>query len=137
MTTKKPKVLVIEDDEIISYILEFMLTKEDFDVEIINDGQSALNHIVSQTENTPADLPGVILLDVMLPYVNGHQLLSEIRSSETWRDIPVLMLTSKALESNIAQGLAAGASDYIVKPFTPTDVVERIRKYLPADTPVS
>ena len=132
MTTIKPTVLVIEDDEVISYILEFMLIKEGFDVEIIDDGQVALNRITSQAEN----LPGVILLDVMLPHVDGKQLASAIRNSEPWRNIPVLMLTSKAQESNIADGLAAGASDYIIKPFTPTDVIERIRKFLPANTRV-
>ena len=137
MTTIKPTVLVIEDDEVISYILEFMLTKEGFDVEIIDDGLVALNRVTGDAESSAPELPAVVLLDVMLPHVDGHRLISEIRSSETWRDVPVLMLTSKAQESSIAQGLASGANDYIVKPFTPADVVERIRRYVPGATPAS
>ena len=133
----KRTILVIEDDEVISYILEFMLTKEGFEAEVIPDGLSALNRINGKAGAAPDGLPALVLLDVMLPHVDGRQLISAIRASDTWREVPVLMLTSKAQEANIAEGLAAGANDYIIKPFTPADVIARIRTHLPEDKAAS
>jgi two-component system response regulator MtrA len=116
-------ILVIEDDEVIGSLLEFMLTRSGYAVRIVSDGLEA-SHLIRTSSYTP----DVVLLDMMLPHRDGQQLLGEIRSSSAWRNVPVLMLTAKAQDTAIAQALSAGATDYILKPFTPDDVLARIRQ---------
>lgn len=120
-----PQVLVVEDDSEIAYLLEFMLQREAFDVLVAADGRAA-----EQTIAGLAEPPSLVLLDVMLPYVDGIQLLRQIRARTGWEAVPVLMLTAKSLEQDIVRALELGASDYIVKPFQPVELMARIRRYL-------
>jgi DNA-binding response OmpR family regulator len=116
------RVLMVEDNESISDILSFILERENFEVELAKDGREAQRRI---QEGAP---PDVVLLDVMLPYVSGFQLVSAIRELAEWRDVPVIMLTGKSHENDIADALNAGADDYIVKPFHPTELMARLRR---------
>ncbi|NML45502.1 response regulator transcription factor [Ramlibacter sp. G-1-2-2] len=116
-----PSALVVEDDIHIGQLLQFMLGRSGYRVTLIADGQAAQDHILSQ----PA--PTVMLLDVMLPHVDGLQLVALLRQQPAWERVPVLMLTAKAQERDIARALEAGATDYLVKPFLPEDLLARLR----------
>ena len=117
-----PTILIVEDDEVTSYMLEFLLQREGYTVTKANDGKEALKLI----ENSkPFD---IVLLDIMIPFINGFELVSHIRSQPAWEKTPVLMLSGKSQEKDIVKALDSGATDYIVKPFQPGEVLARIRK---------
>lgn len=118
-----PKVaLIVEDDEQIAYLLRFILEREGFKVESAADGRLA-NDLVM---NGPT--PALVLLDVMLPFIDGYQLLAAIRARKGWENVPVLMLTAKSQEKDIVRALDSGAADYMVKPFRPDELRSRIRR---------
>jgi DNA-binding response OmpR family regulator len=114
--------LVVEDDDQIAYLLRFILEREGYRVELASDGRAALALIGS------IEPPALAMLDVMLPHVDGYQLLGSIRGMETWRDVPVLMLTAKSQEKDIVRALDSGADDYLVKPFKPEELRARIKR---------
>jgi DNA-binding response OmpR family regulator len=122
----KPVALVVEDDDQIAYLLKFILEREGFDVRIAADGKTAQEAIAKLAP------PAVVTLDVMLPHVDGFQLLAEIRARPGWQSLPVLMLTSKSQEKDIVRALEAGAQDYIVKPFKPDELRARIKRLVKA-----
>lgn len=117
-----PRVLMVEDNESISDILSFILKRENFAVELAGDGREAQRRIID------GEPPDIVLLDVMLPYVSGFQLVSIIRDIPAWRDVPIIMLTGKSHENDIVGALNAGADDYIVKPFQPSELMARVRR---------
>lgn len=120
-----PKVaLVVEDDDQIAYLLRFILEREGFKVESAADGRLA-NDLVM---NGPT--PALVLLDVMLPFMDGYQLLAAIRARKGWETVPVLMLTAKSQEKDIVRALDSGAADYMVKPFRPDELRSRIRRLM-------
>ena len=89
----------------------------------MSDGRAALEAITKAV--VPLDL---ILLDVMLPYLDGYELLHVIREQMHWKDVPVIMLTAKQQERDIVRALDAGATDYVVKPFQPNELMARLRR---------
>jgi CheY-like chemotaxis protein len=91
----------------------------------VGDGKSAMELI----ECWPA--PDVILLDRMLPYIDGDQLLRAIRAEPTWSHVPIIVVSAKAQSEEIAEAMAAGATEYITKPFSPVQVMKVMEKYLP------
>lgn len=115
-------ILVVEDNEEISYLVKFLLERDGFRVQLAPDGRAAEQMIATMSP------PGLVVLDVMLPYTDGFALLGQIRSREGWARIPVLMLTAKAQENDIVRALEAGASDYVVKPFQPNELLARVRR---------
>lgn len=117
-----PLVLVVEDDEHISYMVRFMLERSQYRVEIASDGRAARQYI----ETRPP--PNAVVLDVMLPYVDGFELVRLLRTQPAWQAVPVLMLTAKNQEQDIVRALDAGANDYIVKPFQPNELLARLRR---------
>ncbi|HEX8195954.1 MAG TPA: response regulator [Pyrinomonadaceae bacterium] len=117
-------VLVIEDDRIISSLLQHILSRRGYKVHTATDGRSAAAML---EEIEP---PQLILLDVMLPFIDGFELLEQIRSKPEWSEVPVIMLTSKGQEKNIVRALEGGADDYIVKPFQPEELVARVRRFV-------
>ena len=119
-----PVVLVVEDDEHISQVLRFMLERQGYQVVHMADGRAASNHVASSSP------PALVLLDVMLPYVDGFEIVQLIRSQSAWRDVPVLMLTAKNTERDTVRALDAGASDFVIKPFQPQELLARVRRFL-------
>lgn len=119
---KERLALIVEDDEQIRSLLAFILGREGFNVEIAHDGRMA-----EQSLGRLAP-PDVITLDLMLPYVDGFQLLALIRAHPGWEQVPVIMLTAKSQEKDIARALDAGANDYLVKPFKPEELRARVRR---------
>jgi len=123
----RPAALVVEDDEHIGQLLKFMLDRAGYAVTLCSDGRAAQAHIQSQ----PA--PVVALFDVMLPFMDGLQLVGLVRQQAGWEKVPVIMLTAKAQERDIVRALDAGASDYIVKPFQPEELLARLRRFVGAE----
>lgn len=115
-------VLVVEDNEEIAFLVKFLLEREGFRAELASDGRAAEQRIAT----TPP--PNLVILDVMLPYVDGFQLLAQIRGNKTWAQTPVIMLTAKTQEGDIVRALEAGANDYMLKPFQPNELLARVRR---------
>ena len=115
------RVLVVEDDPVIAHLIEHILTRNGFVVDLAADGRRA-----EQMMNTLSP-PAVVVLDVMLPFVGGFELVERVRNSELWADVPILMLTSKANESYAVRAFGAGVDDYVTKPFRPDELVARVQ----------
>jgi len=119
-------ILLVEDDDVTAYMLTYLLKREGYDVTCFSDGQQAYDAI-------NADHPfSLALLDVMIPYRNGIELIAQIRSMPSWDDTPVIMISGKSQEQDIVKALDAGANDYVTKPFQPGEVLARIRNSVPA-----
>lgn len=116
-------ILVVEDHADIAEILAFHLTKEGFQVSVASDGDEALKKI-------QAHRPDLILLDWMLPKLNGLEVARTVRAKKEWNDTFIIMLTAKGSEQDIVLGLETGADDYVVKPVKPKELIARIRAML-------
>ncbi|MEP6887578.1 MAG: response regulator transcription factor [Nitrospirales bacterium] len=117
-------ILIVEDDEDMVTLLQFLLEREGYQAILASDGRQA-HHLIDTLSP-----PRLVLLDVMLPYHNGFELVAHIRSKEPWRDVPIVMLTADSAERDIVRALDAGASDYVVKPFNPKELMARLRRFL-------
>jgi len=117
---KEIKILVVDDEDRIRRLLKMYLEREDFLVDEASDGQTALNKALSSDYD-------IILLDLMMPGKDGMEVCKELREKKT---TPVIMLTAKGEEINRVQGFEAGTDDYIVKPFSPREVVLRVKALL-------
>jgi len=116
------RALVVEDNEHVAYMLEFMLERAGYDVILAANGRDAQAAI----ENVdPVD---VVLLDLMLPYISGYQLITEIRDNHDWQYVPIVVLSGKVLEEDIVRALDLGANDYVTKPFRPEELLARLRR---------
>ena len=122
----RARILVVEDDRVIQTLLRHLLTRRGWDVDVAGDGRQALRIIETGAP------PALVLLDVMLPFVHGFDLILRIRESEAWADVPVIMLTSKAQERHVVRALDAGANDYVLKPFKPEELAARVRRFIRA-----
>ena len=119
----KETILIVEDEKDIVKMLDYNLKKEGYKTLVANDGEDALD-----MANTK--LPDFILLDLMLPGVDGLEICKELKSERKTAAIPVIMLTAKAQESDKIVGLELGADDYVTKPFSPRELIARIKAVL-------
>jgi two-component system, OmpR family, alkaline phosphatase synthesis response regulator PhoP len=122
--TQRPSVIIVEDDAHIAYLLAYLAQKEGFSVEQIADGRSANERLARPP------VPELVLLDVMLPYADGFELLANIRATRGWERVPVIIVTAKVHEQDAVRALALGADDYLTKPFSPAELVARMRRRL-------
>jgi two-component system phosphate regulon response regulator PhoB len=118
-----PLVLVAEDEPAIATLLRYNLQRAGFRVIVATDGAQALRVTEEQT-------PDVVLLDWMLPVMSGIEVCRQLRLSERTRHLPVLMVTARGEESDRVQGLETGADDYLTKPFSPAELLARIKAVL-------
>jgi len=118
------RIIIAEDDEHIGYFIKFRLEKLGYAVTWKADGDSAL-------EAVREELPDLVLLDIMMPGLNGVQVLEQMKKDEAMKDIPVVMLSGKSGEDDIVKCLEAGAEDYVVKPFKPAELMARIQRIVP------
>lgn len=116
-------VLVVEDEPNIVLSLEFIMKQAGFEVRIAGDGEAALDAMEEQR-------PDLILLDVMLPKFNGYEVCQTIRANPDWRDVAIIMLSAKGRDAERLQGLAAGADDYVIKPFSNRDLLDRVKRHM-------
>jgi DNA-binding response OmpR family regulator len=120
----KPKVLMVEDEEDTASLLKFLLERANYRVVHAKDGRQAQELI-----NTMS-LPDIVLLDVMLPFLSGLQVLTHIRSKVEWEKVPIVMLTADGSEHDIKRALETGANDYMLKPFNPRELTTRLKRFL-------
>ncbi|QEH37353.1 Phosphate regulon transcriptional regulatory protein PhoB [Aquisphaera giovannonii] len=119
----KPKILVIEDERALVEVLAVNLEREGFEVFMAYDGQDGLRQ-------AQLKLPDLIVLDLMLPLKPGLEVCRELRMGPRTRDIPIIMVTAKAEETDQLVGFATGADDYVTKPYSMKVLVQRIKKEL-------
>ena len=120
-----PKILVVEDDPAVRDVVEHSLSREGMETLAVGDGESALERL--RGESDPFDL---VILDVMLPGMDGVEVCREIRAGGAARDVTILMLTARDDETSVVVGLEVGADDYVTKPFSPRQLVSRVRAHL-------
>jgi len=118
-----PFILVVEDEDALSTLLQYNLDKEGYDVVVASDGEEALT-LASER------LPDLIVLDWMLPKVSGIEVCRRLRQRTESRNVPIIMLTARSEESDRIRGLDTGADDYVVKPFAMSELSARIRAVL-------
>lgn len=118
-----PYVLVVEDEDALATLLHYNLDKEGYRVSLAADGEEALTQVNEQ-------LPDLIVLDWMLPKVSGIEVCRRLRGRAETRNVPIIMLTARGEETDRIRGLDTGADDYIVKPFSMTELTARIRAVL-------
>jgi two-component system phosphate regulon response regulator PhoB len=117
------KILIVEDDEDIAELIRYNLVKDGFRPVGVLRGEDAIKRLQS-------DVFDLVLLDIMLPGIDGLEVCRRIKADEKLRSIPIIMLTAKGEETDVVIGLELGADDYIVKPFSPKIVIARIRSVL-------
>ncbi|MBI3601240.1 MAG: response regulator [Nitrospinae bacterium] len=123
MKERKKKILIVEDDRHIADSLRFSLNEEGYRTDTVYDGKDAIPKVKDYE-------PDLILLDVMLPGMNGFEICKELKGSESTLSIPILMLTSMEKTEDIIKGLDAGADDYITKPFSLPELFARVKSHL-------
>lgn len=116
----KQKILIVDDDNNIAELIALYLTKECFETKIVNDGEEALKEFVSFR-------PDLIILDLMLPGVDGFEICRQIRSQ---KNTPIIMVSAKKDDIDKIRGLGLGADDYMTKPFSPSELVARVKAHL-------
>ena len=119
------KILAIEDNQDIRELITFILKRDGFQISTAADGISGLS-LIKETK------PDLVLLDVMMPEFSGFEVLDAIRKDRNSkiREVPILMITSKPTIEDVDQALKLGANDYLVKPFRPEKLVEKVRELL-------
>ena len=125
MDKKKMTIMVVEDDSFVADIYRTKLTQSGFEVIVATNGLEAIEKLGSRT------IPDLMLLDIVMPYKDGIEVLQEIKSDKKLKDIPVILLTNLSQKEEIDKGMKLGACDYLIKShFTPSEVLEKINKYL-------
>jgi two-component system phosphate regulon response regulator PhoB len=119
----RKRVLVIEDERQLTDVLRYNLERDGYEAAIAHDGQEGLR-------KAQAQLPDLILLDLMLPGMDGLQVCRELRGNERTRRIPIIILTAKAEETDQIVGFAMGGDDYVTKPFSPKVLLQRVKALL-------
>lgn len=120
----RPRALVIEDSEHTAYLLAFMLERAGYEVTTIRNGRDA-EALIKSGQGFD-----VTLLDLMLPHIDGFELLTQMREHPSWRTVPILILSGKVLESDVVRAFELGASDYVTKPFRPQELLARVNRLL-------
>ncbi|MDH4330302.1 MAG: response regulator transcription factor [Candidatus Moranbacteria bacterium] len=120
----KKIILLAEDDVFVSDIYYRKLTNEGFDVKLASNGLEAI-------EKLKKDVPDLILLDVMMPYMNGKEVIKELKAKDEWKNIPVIFLTNVSEKDDMEPEILEQADKYLIKShFTPAEVVEKIKSLL-------
>ena len=120
VTMARPRILIIEDERGLTDVLTYNLQREGYETVVAHDGQEGLR-------KAQMHLPDVILLDLMLPGLNGLDVCRELRAGERTRNVPIIMLTAKAEETDHVVGFSLGADDYVTKPFSVKVLLQRIK----------
>jgi len=118
------KVLVIEDDKFLRELINRKLQSENFETVLAIDGETGLDLIIKEN-------PDIVLLDLILPGINGFEVLTKVKKNEKTKNIPVIILSNLGQKDDIEKGMGIGATDYLVKAhFTPSEIVEKINQIL-------
>jgi DNA-binding response OmpR family regulator len=118
-----PLILVADDDEDILMLLTFHMERSGYEVVQARSGTEALEVAIDRR-------PALAVLDVMMPGIDGFEVTRELRADDRTRSMPVVLLTARAQATDVAQGMAAGADEYVKKPFDPHDLRDRVERLL-------
>ncbi|ANM29153.1 hypothetical protein ABI59_05405 [Acidobacteria bacterium Mor1] len=124
--SESARVLIVDDDAFIRRPLEFILKAEGFEPETAKDGEECLQKVKQIA-------PDLIFLDVMMPGRDGFSVCRELKADPDTADIPVIMLSAKGHEHDRTRGLELGAEDYMTKPYSPSELIRRVREILAED----
>jgi DNA-binding response OmpR family regulator len=124
---ERPLVLVADDDEDILLLVTTTLTRAGFEVIQARDGKQAL-------DLTRAEAPQVVVLDIAMPELDGLTVLRRLRADAATADLPVVLLSARAQEADVARGYAEGASKYVAKPFRPSELVDAVNDLLAGES---
>lgn len=117
----KKKLLLVEDDVFVRDIYNVKFTQEGFEVILAENGRQAMEKLEA------GEKPDVILLDMIMPYMDGMEVLKRLKANDVWKEIPVIMLTNISEKEKVDEGLEYGVSEYLIKShFTPSEVVSKI-----------
>lgn len=119
----KTRIVVADDDLDILDLVVFKLTQAGFETVAVSDGLAALKAIET-------DPPRLAILDVMMPGLSGIDVLRKVRANEATKDLDVILLTARARDTDVDMGFAVGASDYVIKPFSPRELLHRVNAVL-------
>ena len=121
------RVLIVDDEPNIVISVEFLMKREGFAVSVARDGEEALERI-------HADRPDLVILDVMMPKMNGFEVCERVRADPQLSAVRILMLTAKGREAEMRKGLTLGADAYIPKPFSTRDLVNRVKSLIDSES---
>lgn len=119
------RILIVDDEPNIVISLEYLMKREGYETAVAGDGEAALASLAERA-------PDLVILDVMLPKLNGFEVCRQIRADPRWRGVRVLMLTARGRDTEVAKGLGVGADAYVTKPFSTKDLVALVKHLLPA-----
>jgi two-component system phosphate regulon response regulator PhoB len=128
MNSVRPRILIVEDEEAQAEVLQYNFVRAGFDAAVARDGEEALLLV----DEEPPDL---VLLDWMLPGASGLSICQRLRQRKETRGLPIILLTARGEEGDRVRGLESGADDYVVKPFSPVELVARVRAVLRRSRP--
>jgi DNA-binding response OmpR family regulator len=117
------RILIVEDDPRSFRLLDFRIKSQGHEVLSAVDGGEAI-------EVASKEKPDLVLLDIMIPVIDGFQVLRKLKSQEETKNIPVIMLTARSQEKDIVDGIKAGAADYVTKPFSSAELIARVNRAL-------
>ena len=123
MPNEQPQVVVADDDELLQQLVVHKLSQAGYQTRCVENGEALLAEVASRA-------PDLIVLDAMMPIMDGFEALRHLRASPDTLAIPVIMLTARRGEQDVVQALSLGASDYLSKPFMPDELVLRVRRLL-------
>jgi two-component system alkaline phosphatase synthesis response regulator PhoP len=115
----RAKVLVVDDEEYIQHILNFSFGAEGYEVVTASDGEEGVS-------KAREEKPDIIVMDIMMPKMDGYEACKQIKTDPQTKDIPVILLTAKGRDADRKLGTEVGADDYVVKPFSPGRLIERV-----------
>jgi len=118
--TLQPNILIVEDEAALVELLTYNLEKAGFQTTVARDGEEAMLAVAEEK-------PDLVLLDWMLPYVSGIEICRRLRRNPDTSDLPIILLTARGEEGDRIRGLESGADDYVVKPFSPSELIARVR----------
>lgn len=113
------RILIADDEPNIVTSLEFLMRKAGYEIKVARDGEEALAQM-------GAFRPDLVLLDVMMPKINGYAFCQRLRSNPEWKDVKIIMLSAKGLEVEVNKGMSLGADLYVTKPFSSTELVDKV-----------
>jgi CheY-like chemotaxis protein len=122
---EKKLIMIAEDDAFIGDIYEMKLKNAGYDVILAANGREAIEKLENGLK------PDILLLDIVMPYMDGFDVLEAMKNREEWSEIPVVLLTNLSQKEDIDKGISLGAKDYLIKShFTPTEVLSKVEKYI-------
>ena len=117
------RILIVDDEPSIIVPLQFLMQQNGYETSVAFSGEEAMETIVAKT-------PDLILLDIMLPIVDGFEVCQRVRENQEWSNIRIILLTAMGGEANVAKGMALGADAYITKPFSNAAVIRKVKELL-------